>query len=82
MLKHKRIRERGKLSLAEYFKEINKGDRVALIRNLSYGRTFPSRMQGRTGIVIEKRGRAYAIKLNDGKKEKTYIVPKVHIKKL
>lgn len=82
MLSHKRIREQGKLSLANYFEELKKGDRVALITNLSYKRNFPDRLNGRTGVVFEKRGRAYVIKVNDGKKEKTFIVSKVHIKKL
>ncbi len=82
MISHKRIREQGKLSLANYFEELKKGDRVALITNLGYKRNFPDRLHGRTGIIFEKRGRAYVIKVNDGKKEKTFIVSKVHIKKL
>ena len=82
MIGHKRIRERGKLSLAKYFEELKKGDRVSLVRNLSYKSNFGKRMQGRTGVVVEKRGRAYVVKVKDGNKEKTFIVSKVNITKL
>lgn len=82
MLSHKRIRERGKLSLAKYFEELKQGDKVALVRNLSFAPNFPRRMQGKTGKIVEKRGRAYVVKVMDGKKEKTFIVSKIHMKKL
>ena len=82
MLSHKRIREQGKLSLAKYFEELKEGDRVALIMNLGYKMNFPKRLHGRTGVVLAKRGRAYVVKVRDGKKEKTFIVSKVNIKKL
>ncbi len=82
MIGHKRIREQGKLSLAKYFEELKKGDRVALVRNLSYKSNFSNRMQGRTGVVVEKRGRAYVVRVKDGKKEKTFIVSKINITKL
>ncbi len=82
MINHKRIRERGKLSLAKYFEELKQGDKIALVRNLSFRPDFPRRMQGKTGKVVEKRGRAYVVKVMDGKKEKTYIVSKIHMKKL
>ena len=82
MLKHKRSRERGKLSLRKYFQELKEGERVAIKRNLSYSANFPSRLQGRTGAVVSKRGKAFVINIRDGKKEKQFIVKRVHIKKL
>lgn len=82
MLTHKKVNERGKLSLVHYFQKLNEGDKVALVMNLSYPANFPKRMQGKTGTVVGKRGNSYVVKLMDGKKEKTFILSKIHIKKL
>ena len=69
----KSVRTRGKMSFSEYFKNLKIGDRVALVRNLSLKKNFPDRMQGRTGVVESKRGRAYIVKVNDYNEEKRYI---------
>jgi len=44
--------------------------------------SFPKRIQGRTGTIFSKRGRSYVIKMNDGKKEKQYIIEPVHLKRI
>ena len=83
MLKRKKIRQKGKVSLMRYFQNFNSGDSVAVVRELSVQSPgFPRRMQGRTGRVVEKRGRAYVIKINDFNKEKQYIIKPVHLKKI
>jgi len=82
MLKQKEIRTRGKRNLSQYFRTFNEGDKVSLVRNLSYPAQFPRRIQGTTGVVSGKRGRAYVIKLKDGNKEKTFIIHPIHLKKL
>ena len=82
MLKHKRIREKGKLSLRKYFQEMHTGQRIAIVRNLSYPGSFPRRLQGRTGVIIEERGNAFVVSLANGKKQKKFIVPREHIKKI
>ncbi len=82
MLKHKKVRERGKLKLSKLFKDLNKGDRVAIVRDLSYTGSFPFRLQGKSGVIIGTRGTAFIVRLKDGKKEKTFIVKKIHLKKL
>lgn len=82
MLKHKRIREKGKLSLGKYFQELNPGQRVAIVRNLSYKAGFPVRLQGKTGTIIGRRGKAFVISLMNGKKEKKFILRREHIKKI
>lgn len=82
MLKRKRLREKGKTKLSEYFKKINKGDRVALKRNLSYKANFPKRMQGKTGVVTGTRGAAKIIEIKDRNKMKKFVVKPIHLKKL
>ena len=82
MLTRKRIRERGKLSLSKYFQELEKGDKVAVVREQSQDPRFPKRIQGLSGIVMGKRGKAVIIKIKEGNKEKTHIIKPVHLKKL
>jgi len=82
MIEHKRIRERGKVCLSKLFQELKEGDKVAVIRNLSFPASFPERLQGLTGIITEKRGRSYVVRIMTGNKEKQFIIQKIHLKKL
>ena len=83
MLKRKRIRQKGKVSLSRYFQGFNSGDSVALVRELSVQSPgFPNRMQGRTGKVVSKRGDAYVVEIYDYNQMKTFIVKPVHLKKI
>ena len=82
MIKRKKIRQRGKLSLSKYFQKFNEGERVCVIMEHSQDPKFPKRIQGLSGVVAGKRGRSYLIKIKDGNKEKTYIIKPVHLKKL
>jgi len=82
MLKRKSVREKGKLKLSQYFQKFEKGDRVAVKRELSVQPKFPKQLQGRSGVVEELRGSSYIVKINDLNKEKTYIIHPVHLKKL
>ena len=83
MLKHKRIREKGKLSLGKYFQKFNSGDFVALVRELGQQSPgFPKRMQGRTGKVIQKKGSAYVVEINDFNMKKMYSVKPIHLKRI
>jgi len=81
-MKKKNIRNKGKVSFSEYLKELKEGDSVAVVKELSVTSSFPERLQGRTGIVESKRGKAYVIRLNDLNKEKRYIIEPIHLKKL
>ncbi len=81
-MKSKQIRTRGKKKLSELFHEFKVGDKVALVRNLSEKASFPERMEGRTGIIEGRQGKAYKIKLNDFNEEKQFIVKSVHLKKI
>ena len=82
MLKHKRLRDRGKTGLSKLFAEFNKGDKVALVHNLSFVPSFPWRFNGLTGQIIGKQGKALVILVKDGNKEKKLVVQRIHLKKL
>ena len=82
MLKRKRLRERGKVKLSQYFQELKEGDRVAIKKNLSEKSNFPSRLQGMTGAIESKRGKSYIVKINDINQEKRFIIHAIHLKKI
>ncbi len=82
MIKRKSPREKGKLKLSRYFQEFNEGDRVGVIMELAVNPKFPRKLQGRSGVILIKRGTNYIVKINDLNKEKKYIIHPVHLKKL
>ena len=82
MVRRKKVRTRGKLQLSRYFQELKEGIRVAVVRERSIGGSFPKRIQGRTGIVEEKRGRSYMIKLKEQGKEKRFLIKPIHLKRI
>jgi len=82
MARRKNVRLRGKISLSNYFRKFKENDSVAVKREISVGANFPKRIQGRTGIVKGKKGRAYIVKIKDQAKEKEFIIPAVHLKKI
>lgn len=82
MIKRKSAKTRGKLKLSQYFQELKVGDRVAIVREQSLSPAFPIRIQGRSGVVVGKKGRAYVVKAMDYNEEKTYVIAPMHLKKL
>ncbi|MAG07303.1 50S ribosomal protein L21e [Candidatus Pacearchaeota archaeon] len=82
MGKRKKMRERGKIKFSEYFKKLNEGDRVAIKEEKSVRAVFPKRVQGRTGVVTGTRGKNYIVKLKEFSKEKIFIMPSIHLKKI
>jgi large subunit ribosomal protein L21e len=82
MLKRKKQREHGKIKLSKYFQDFKKGDKVAVVRELSAQPKFPKQLQGRTGVIESKRGSNYIVKIKDLNKEKTYIIHPVHLNKI
>jgi len=82
MVKGKRIKQKGKIKLSEYFKELNNDDRVAVVIEKSVQTAFPKRLQGRSGQIIGERGSYKSVKINDKNKVKTYIIHPVHLKKI
>ena len=82
MAKRKNVHERGKIRFSEYFKKLEKGDKVAVKKEKSVDGSFPKRIQGRTGVVEGKRGSSYLIKIMEINKEKTFIIAPIHLKKI
>ena len=82
MVNRKPIRTRGKLQLSRYFQELNEGDFVAISRERAIQSSFPKRLQGITGVVEGRRGKAYMIKIKDGNKDKQILIEPIHLKKI
>ena len=82
MSKRKSVRTRGKLQLSKYFQELAPGETVAVVREPAVQSAFPERLQGRTGFVETKRGKSYIVKIKDQKKEKSFIIDSIHLKKI
>ncbi len=82
MVRRKPIRTRGKIQFSKYFQKFKEGDNVTVIKEPSVSSSFPLRIQGRTGIVEGKRGRAYVIELMDHDMEKRFIIEPIHLKKI
>lgn len=82
MVKRKPVRTRGKLSFSRYFQKLKKGDFVAVVKEPAIQFSFPERLQGRTGLIEGKRGKAYIVKIKDQTKEKTFLIEPIHLKKI
>lgn len=82
MVQRKNIRTRGKLQLSRFFQKLEKGDAVSVIRNVSVKSNFPVRLQGRTGIIENSRGKVYLVRIKEGGKEKKFLIEPIHLKKL
>ena len=82
MSNRKNIKQRGKIKLSEYFKDLKIGERVAVKREKSVVASFPERIQGLTGIIEGKRGRHCVVKLKEINKEKVFIIAPIHLKRI
>ncbi len=82
MTNRKPVRTRGKLQLSRYFQELKKGDFVAISREPAVQSSFPVRFQGITGVIDERKGKSYIVKIKDGNKEKELIIEPIHLKKI
>jgi len=78
----KQIRQRGKIQLSEYFKDLKNGDNVALVAEASIPSSYPKRIMGKTGKIIGERGMSKIVSLLDGGKRKTFIIHPIHLKLL
>lgn len=74
-------RNREKTSVNKRLEEFKIGSRVVIKEDSSEvkGRPF-KRFYGRSGIIIDKRGRSYIVKVKDINKEKVIIASPVHLK--
>ena len=81
-MRRKSSRTKGKIRLSRMFQELKEGEKVSIVRDLAFEAGFPKRIQGITGTIQGKRGKAYIVKIKDYNKEKTLIVKPIHLKKL
>ncbi len=77
----KHYKKKGKISLTNYFKEYQIGDKVILKAEpaIQKGIYFP-RYHGKPGIVKEKKGKCYNVIIKAGDKEKNILVHPIHLK--
>jgi len=76
------MNQKGKLQLSKYFQKLDVGDSVAVVRELSVPFPYLNRIQGRTGKIIEKRGRAFLVEIKELNKPKKYLLSSIHLKKI
>ena len=82
MAKRKSVRTRGKFKLSDFFRKFKEGDSVSVVRERALRINFPERLQGRTGKIEFKRGRAYSVRIKDQNKEKSFLIEPIHLKKI
>ena len=82
MVKRKKIREAGKISFSRAFQDFKTGDAVSVVIEKAKPWGFPKRIQGRCGIVEERRGRSFIVSINDLEKNKKFIIDPSHLKKI
>ena len=81
-MKNKKVREKGKIRLSDYFKKLKEGDTVTVIKEQTVESYFPRRIIGKSGKIMGKRGSHAIVELRDGNKTKTFIIKPIHLKKL
>jgi len=74
-------RERGKTGLSKILREYTSGEKVVIKIDPSVHKGMPHRRyHGRTGVVVEKKGRAYIVDVTQGDTTKQIIVRPEHLK--
>ncbi len=76
----KKPRERGLQPLGRLLHEYEEGEKVVVKIDSAVHKGMPHpRYQGRVGVVAEKRGRAYVVKMAEGGKIRDLIILPEHI---
>ena len=76
-----RVGIKEKPSITKYLQEFEVGSRVVIKPDPSSHKGMPfKRFFGKSGIVMDRRGKSYIIKIKDGNKEKTIISKPEHLK--
>lgn len=82
MGKTKRLQTNGRPGMGRIFKEFSEGDSVAVVKEPSVDSRFPFRLQGSTGVVVDRRGKSYMIEINTQGKKKKFIIEPAHLRKI
>ena len=53
---------------------------MAVVIERAVQSSFPKTLQGRTGTIESKRGKAYMVKIKDQDKEKRFLIEAIHLK--
>lgn len=76
----RKLRGKAEFTVAEEVRTFDVGDKVVLTpKSRTQGMPHP-RYAGRHGIVTEKRGKAYVVRITDGNKMKELIAGSIHLK--
>ena len=78
----KHIRARGSPGLSSFMIAYKIGDKVDIIADSSFQkRGLPHRKyHGKTGLIVNQRGRCYEVTLMDGGKQKTFFIGQEHLR--
>jgi large subunit ribosomal protein L21e len=77
----KKPRERGKLGLSRLLRTYEPGEKVVIKIDPSVHKGMPHRRyQGKVGVIVSKRGRAYEINVTQGDAVKEVIVRPEHLR--
>lgn len=77
----KHVRQRGPPPVSRIIQDFSMGTQVTIVLDPSIVKGQPhSRYHGRTGIVVEKRGRAYLVEVLDGGSIKRIISRPEHLR--
>lgn len=79
----KNVRDRGKISITNFFQKYIEGDKVVLKAETAYQKAiYPSKFHGKSGVVKAKRGNCYEVEIKDFNKAKMLVVHPVHLKRI
>ncbi|PIU62322.1 50S ribosomal protein L21e [archaeon CG_4_10_14_0_2_um_filter_Archaea_38_6] len=79
----KKTGTKGKISVVKYLQEFKVGDNVLINVEPGFKKNLiHRRFMKKSGIVVEKRGEAYRVRVKDLNKEKDVFVLPVHLKRL
>lgn len=79
----KNFREKGKISLRNYFQSFKEGEKVMLVVEPGIQKgMYHSRFIGKSGIIKRKTGRCYEILVMDRTKQKCLIAHPIHLRRL
>ncbi|MBS3056504.1 MAG: 50S ribosomal protein L21e [Candidatus Aenigmarchaeota archaeon] len=76
----RKLRAKTPFRIRDYLRTYEIGDRVNVVLN-SRERMVHPRFYGKTGTVVEKRGRAYVVNIRDSKMMKTIVLKPEHLTK-
>lgn len=72
---------RAKMKITPFIEEFKEGERVIIDQNPFSQSSMPHfRFKGKIGVISEKRGSAYVIKVNDGDKPKVVVTKPEHLR--